>query len=173
MTKTNRIAYVFGQIFPSSLIAAETFETGALTSGKDIEVTVIATGSWEDVAKARETGLAVIDDGVDVIYHLLDAADAGLISAAEDRGIMAIGLYRDQSDYGPNSVIASTLGSPAVEIYRLACGQGVGGAAPVPVDIHMEDGIDMHFTDLTPKDVQAKVLEVLAKMRSGELVIEP
>ena len=173
MTKTNRVAYVFGQIFPSSLIAAETFETGARTSGKDIEVTVIATGSWSDVSKARETGLAVIDDGVDVIYHLLDAADAGLISAAEDRGVMAIGLYRDQSDYGPNSVIASTLGSPAVEVYRLACGMGVGGSAPVPVDVNMEDGIDMHFTDLTPPDVQAKILDVLAKMRSGELDIAP
>ena len=86
---------------------------------------------------------------------------------------MAIGLYRDQSDYGPNSVIASTLGSPAVEVYRLACGMGVGGSAPVPVDVNMEDGIDMHFTDLTPPDVQAKILDVLAKMRSGELDIAP
>jgi len=173
MTKTNHVAYVFGEIFPSSRIAAGTFEEGVKTSGKDVEVAVVATGSWSDVAMARETGLALIDDGVDVLYHLLDAADAGLISAAEDRGVMAIGLYRDSSPLGPNAVIASTLGSPGVEIYRLACGMGVPGAPPVPVDVNTPDGIDMHFTDLTPPDVQQKVLDVLEKMRSGELDIEP
>jgi len=172
MTETDHVAYVVGELLPCCDEGVEGFERGVETCGKDIEVTYIATGSWSDVAKAREAGLALIADGVDVIWHMLDTADAGLISAAEDEGVWAIGLYRDSSPLGPNAVIGSTLGSPGTMIYALACGKGVPGET-IPVTVNTPDGIDVHMTDLTPEDVQQKVLEALEKMRSGEIDVEP
>jgi basic membrane lipoprotein Med (substrate-binding protein (PBP1-ABC) superfamily) len=103
---------------------------------------------------------------------MLDTADAGLISAAEDKGVWAIGLYRDSSSLGPNAVLGSTLGSPGVMIKELACGRGIP-METVYVTVNTSGGIDIHMTDLTPADVQQKVNEALEQMRSGELDIDP
>jgi basic membrane protein A len=172
MTETDHVAYVVGELLECSDQGLEGFELGVETCGREIEVTYIATGDWADVAKAREAGLALIDDGVDVLWHMLDTADAGLISAAEDRGVWAIGLYRDSSSLGPNAVLGSTLGSPGTMIYELACGRGVP-LEMTYVDVNTPGGVDMHMTELTPEDVQQKVNEALEKMRSGEIDIEP
>ncbi|MDH4135465.1 MAG: BMP family protein [Anaerolineae bacterium] len=172
MTETDHVAYVVGELVGGTDEGIEGYKLGIATCGKDIEVDYIATGDWADVAMAREAGLALIDDGVDVLWHMLDTADAGLISAAEDRGVWAIGLYRDSSPLGPNVVLGSTLGSPGVMIHELACGKGVPGET-IPVSVNTTNGVDVSLTDLTPTDVQQKVLDALEKMRSGELYVEP
>jgi basic membrane protein A len=172
MTETDHVAYVVGELVGGTDEGIEGYKLGIATCGKDIEVDYIATGDWADVAMAREAGLALIDDGVDVLWHMLDTADAGLISAAEDRGVWAIGLYRDSSPLGPNVVLGSTLGSPGVMIHELACGKGVPGET-IPVTVNTTNGVDVSLTDLTPTDVQQKVLDALEKMRSGELDVEP
>lgn len=171
MTETDHVAYVVGEMLECSDHGLEGFEAGVATCGRNIEVTYVATGDWADVAMAREAGLALIDDGVDVLWHMLDTADAGLISAAEDRGVWAIGLYRDSSSLGPKAVLGSTLGSPGMMIYELACGRGVPREMTY-VDVNTPGGVDMHMTALTPHDVQQIVLEALGKMRSGEIQIE-
>ena len=172
MTESDHVAYVVGELLECSDQGLEGFEAGVETCGREIEVTYIATGDWADVAKGREAALALIDAGVDVLWHMLDTADAGLISAAEDRGVWAIGLYRDSSSLGPNAVLGSTLGSPGMMIYELACGRGVP-LEMTYVDVNTPGGVDMHMTDLTPEDVQQKVFEALEKIRSGEIDVEP
>ena len=172
MTKTNHVAYVVGELLECSDQGLEGFELGVETCGRGTEVTYVATGDWADVAKAREAALALIDDDVDVLWHMLDTADAGLISAAEDSGVWAIGLYRDSSSLGPNAVLGSTLGSPGAMIYELACGRGIPLEMTV-VDVNTPGGVDMNMTQLTPEDVQQKVFAALEKMRSGDIVVEP
>ena len=172
VTETDHVAYVVGELLLAADEGLEGYELGLETCGREIEATYIATGDWADVAMAREAGLALIDDDVDVLWHMLDTADAGLISAAEDRGVWAIGLYRDSSSLGPGAVLGSTLGSPGVMINELACGRGVPREM-VYVDVNTPGGVDMHLTDLTPEDVQQKVMEALEAMRSGELHVEP
>jgi len=172
MTETNNVAYVLGEILPTGDHGVEGWELGVASCGKDTKATSVATGSWADVAKAREAGLALIDDGADVLYHLLDTADAGLISAAEDRGVWAIGLYRDSSPLGPNSVIGSTLGSPGAMIYELACEHvEPGKTVPIYVNTPGGVGVSMHFTDLTPDNIQQEVNEIFEQLKSGELDI--
>ena len=100
MTESNKLAIVAGQEIPVALGAVEGFQEGVARVNPEAEVNVTYTGSWEDVDKAREAALALISDGADVVWHVLDAADAGVLSAAEDEGVMAIGLYGDQSAAG-------------------------------------------------------------------------
>jgi basic membrane protein A len=172
MTQSNHVAYVVGEMVGGTDEGKDGYERGIATCGKDIEVDYIATGDWADVAMAREAGLTLISEGVDVLWHMLDTADAGLISAAEDKGVWAIGLYRDSSYLGPNVVLGSTTGSPGIMIRELACGNGVPGET-IPVTVNTPNGVDVVLTDLTPPDVQHKVLDALEKMRSGEIDIEP
>ncbi|MGB2964486.1 MAG: BMP family ABC transporter substrate-binding protein, partial [Anaerolineales bacterium] len=99
----------------------------------------------------------------------VDAADAGVIAAAEDEGVYAIGLYRDSSDLGPDAVIGSAIGFPGDMIYRLACGMVPQGEVQW---LNVHTGVAIHMTDLTPPEVQTKVNEVYEKMKSGELKIQ-
>jgi basic membrane protein A len=178
MTKTNYLGMVVGETIAISNEGFEGFTTGAQDTGKaigkDIKTKLVSTGDWADVAKAREAGLALISEGVDVLYHVLDTADAGLIAAAQDKGVYAIGLYRDSSNLGPKAVIGSSLGSPTSQIHILACGEKkfLSGQA-LSLDVTVPDGVGINMTSLTPPDVQAKVNEVYAKMKSGEIKVAP
>jgi len=94
MTQSGKIALVHAQDNPSNKEGFEGYEAGGKSCGKDVEVQVVATGSWTDVAKAREATLALISDGVDVLWQILDAADVGVFSAAEDHeGVWSVGTY--------------------------------------------------------------------------------
>ena len=83
--------------------------------------------------------------------------------------MLIVGLYRDSSDLGPDAVIGSAIGFPGDMIYRLACGMVPQGEKQW---LNVHTGVDIHMTDLTPPDVQAKLREVVEKMKSGELDIK-
>lgn len=171
MTESNHIAYIGGESIPVVEEAFKQYEVGAQLCGKDVQVDAVYTGSWADVNLAYEATTAVIEDGADVIAHLLDTADAGAIAAAEDSGVYAIGLYRDSSDLGPDAVIGSALGSPGALIYGIACGSVAPGTTDWLTVNTEVGGIGMHMTDLTPDDVQAEVDAVVDQMKSGEIEV--
>jgi basic membrane protein A len=174
MTKTKYLGMVVGETIAISNEGFEGFTAGAQSVDKSIKTKMVSTGDWADVDKAHEAGLALISEGIDVLWHVLDTADAGLLAAAQDKGVYAIGLYRDSSNLAPKAVIGSTLGSPTTQVYVLACGQEkyISGQAST-IDVNVPDGVGINMTSLTPPDVQAKVKDVLAKMKSGEIKVEP
>jgi basic membrane protein A and related proteins len=173
MTETNHIAFLGGEPIPIVNQAMREFERAAQTCGKgEVRVDEVITGAWADVTKAYEASRGLISAGADILWHVLDTADAGLIAAAQDQGVYAIGLYRDSSDLGPEAVIGSALGPPGSLIFKLACGEALTHEN-LFLDANMEDGVDIHFTDLTPPDVQERVKAVLEQIRSGEIYVEP
>jgi basic membrane protein A len=171
MTKTNHIGFAGGESIPIVDAGAKAFEQGAQTCGKTVIVDVVYTGDWADVTKARESGLAMIAGGADVLYHILDTADAGLIAAAEDKGVYAIGLYRDSSALGPKAVIGSAMGFPGTMISELACGK-IPMGEKTWLDVHTPNGVNIQMTSLVPGDVQAKVKAVYDQMVAGTLLIK-
>ena len=172
MTQSNHIAYVGGESIPVLEHGAQLFEQGAQSCGKTVDVDVVYTGNWADVNKAYEAGTGLVAGGADVLFHILDTADAGLIASAQDAGVYAIGLYRDSSALGPEAVIGSALGHPGGLVYELAC-QKVPKGEAAWLTVHTPEwGVDINMTDLTPADVQERVRAVYDQMVSGELVIK-
>ena len=171
MTKSDHIGFVGGESIPVVDEGAKAYENGAQACGKTVKVDVVYTGNWADVTKAREAGLSVIAGGADVLYHILDTADAGLIAAAEDKGVFAIGLYRDSSGLGKKAVIGSALGHPGTMIYELACGK-IPKGQKTWLNVHTPNGVGMHMTDLVPAEVQAKVKAILDEMVADKMIIK-
>ena len=170
MTESDHIAFVGGESIPVVEAGADMFAEAAQLCGKEVEVDVVYTGNWADVNLAYEAGQSLVADGADVLFHILDTADAGLIAAAEDEGVMAIGLYRDSSDLGPDAVIGSALGHPGTMIYELACGRVPQGEKSY-LTVNTPLGAGIHMTDLTPADVQDRVNAIYQQMLDDELVI--
>jgi basic membrane protein A len=120
MTKSKQVAMVSGQAIPIARDAERGFRAGVARVAPDVTVKVTFTGSFDDLDKNREAALALIDSGADVVWQVLDSADAGVLSAAEDKGVMAIGLYADQQRLAPTAHIGAALADPATIVYRAA-----------------------------------------------------
>ena len=165
MTESNKLAIVAGQEIPVALGAVEGFQEGVARVNPEAEVNVTYTGSWEDVDKAREAALALISDGADGVWHVLDAADAGVLSAAEDEGVMAIGLYGDQSELAPNAHIGAII-ADASELVYAAGSQALDG------QVH-DEGIAAgvvsigHYSDAVPQEVQDQIAAIEEDLKSG------
>lgn len=166
MTKTNKVAIVTAERFPMVEPSFTSFPEGAKSCGKDVETEVVITGSFEDVTKAYEASVALADQGVDVIWHQLDSADVGVFSAAEDKGIYAIGLYNDQSPKSPDTVVASVFVAPATQTYAAACGMVEEGVADT---INLSNGMEIVMTDLMSSDAQAAVQATIEDLKSGKV----
>ena len=165
MTQTNKVAIVSGQEIPVARDAIRGFEAGLKAANPDAELQVTFTGSWEDVDKAREAALALIGSGADVLWHVLDAADAGVLSAAEDEGVMVIGLYGDQSRFAPEAYLGSAIAESAKLVYKAATEElnhQVNSEGVKEGVISVGD-----FTDRVPQEVQDKVKAVEEDLRTG------
>ena len=104
-TKSNTVGFVGG--LEGDLI--KKFQAGyeagvkyiADQEGKDIEVLVDYAGNtpeaFRNPAKGKELALKQIGEGADVIYHASGGTGAGVIAAAADKKIYAIGVDSDQS----------------------------------------------------------------------------
>lgn len=109
MTKTNKLALVSGNEFPLILVIFEAFKKGVHAHNPEADVSIIYTGSWDDVAKAKEAAFAQIARGVDVLYPVLDLATLGIIEGAREKGVWVFGFSKDQLDVAPKNVLCSAI----------------------------------------------------------------
>ena len=104
MTKGN-IGMVGGFPIPEVNRLMNAFMAGAREMNPDIKFQVSFIGSWFDPPKAKETAIAMIDGGADLLY----AERFGVSDAAKEKGVLAIGnVINTQADY-PDTVVASAL----------------------------------------------------------------
>lgn len=120
MTQSDQVGYIVALEIPIQSLAERGLVEGLERVNPDAQMRKSVTGDFVDTERAREATLALIDEGADVFWHFLDAADAGMFSAIEDGGAMSIGLNSDQSDLAPSVTIGSTIGDHGEVLYRVA-----------------------------------------------------
>ena len=104
MTKGN-IGMVGGFPIPEVNRLMNAFMAGAREMNADIKFQVSFIGSWFDPPKAKETAVAMIEGGADLLY----AERFGVSDAAKEKGVLAIGnVINTQADY-PDTVVTSAL----------------------------------------------------------------
>ena len=108
-TESNQIGGIAGHAFPIIVAQMEAFVIGARSVNPDIEVSTTYLGTFDDVEAGKETARAMISSGVDVVYQIADAAGIGVIQAAREEGVLAIGWGGDQSDIAPEAVLTSQI----------------------------------------------------------------
>jgi basic membrane protein A len=113
MTQTKQVGLVVALEIPAEQETAQGFADGVASVDSSIEVKTIVTGDFDDIEKAREATLALIDQGVDVLWPFLNAGVLGFYSAisdSADKGVMAVGSLLDESSLAPQAVVGSILG---------------------------------------------------------------
>ncbi|MFQ5914910.1 MAG: BMP family protein [Nitrospinota bacterium] len=109
ITKKNRIGIVGGFPFPPIVSQLEGFREGVKATNPCAKAIVSYISTFEDISKGKEAALAHISAGADVLYHVADHAGAGVVQAAGDKGVMAIGWGMDQRHQAPKAVVATHL----------------------------------------------------------------
>lgn len=109
LSKTKTVGYVGGQEILAMKRAELGFVKGVPASCAECKPLVSYVGDSKDAVKGKETGLAMIDKGADVIYHSADAAGLGVIEAAKEKKIIMIGNTSDQSKLAPDNIVTSTV----------------------------------------------------------------
>lgn len=109
MSKTAKIGVVGGFEQPSIVKEVEAYKLGAKSVNPNITVYTAYVSSWTDVTLGKEAGLSMADKGADVLYHVANQAGTGVIKAAEERGLLALGNSYDQSSMAPNTIMCSTV----------------------------------------------------------------
>lgn len=108
MSKTGKIGVVAGIAVPTTYGLLNAYRAGAKDFRPDVEMKAAYIGSMFDPPKAKEATIAMADQGVDVVF----AERIGVIEAATERGMLAIGNMTDQSSINPATVVSSVIWDP-------------------------------------------------------------
>lgn len=119
-TTTNKVGIIVGNKIPSIERAIIGMRRGLRAVNPKADLVVSYINTWDDITKGREAALAQIDTGVDVITHLADASGVGVIKAAEEADISAIGAVKDQHDIAPSTIITSGIEDASQLIYLVS-----------------------------------------------------
>jgi basic membrane protein A len=117
-TETDQVGYIGGM--ETSLI--KKFEAGYRAGVKavnpDAEISIAYTGSFDDPQAGKELAFTQFDQGADVIYHASGACGVGVIKAANERGLYAIGVDSPQNHLAPSNVLTSMIKKVDNAVYQ-------------------------------------------------------
>ena len=155
--------------FPIIVRGIEAFGAGAKAVNPDVEATTAYIGTLDDVARAKEAGLAQISTGVDVIFHIANEAGVGVIDACKDKGAYAIGFGFDQNTLAPDTVLTSftvDYGKLMLEgVRRIINGEFVGEIQKYGLEVGAVDIAPYHGT--VPDDVAERIEQVRQDVIAG------
>ena len=103
LTKSGVVGVVGGYPVPEVNRIINAFIQGAQATNASVEVKVTFLNSWFDPGAAKEAALAQVGAGADVLY----AERFGVIEAAQEKGLVAVGNMSDQQSLAPGNVVSS------------------------------------------------------------------
>ena len=171
MTKKNVLGVVAAYSdVPEVARIVNAFILGAKQANPNVKVKVAFLDNWFDPAKAKELALAEIDAGADILFAERD----GVIEAAKERNIMAIGNLLDQALQAPETVITSAVWDmyPLVKHVIERVRAGIIEASNLQDYSMMFKGGSYlapfrNFDSKIPADVKAYIDDLQTKMMSG------
>jgi basic membrane protein A len=104
-----KVGIVGGWEAPGIRLQVESFRQGVLDSRPSADVQIIYTGTFYDPVKGKEAARALIGQGVDTLAHMADQSGLGVIEAAREANLKAVGYFEDQRKLAPEHVISSAV----------------------------------------------------------------
>jgi basic membrane protein A len=172
MTKTNVVGAIGGMEIPSITESLIAYEAAAKSVNPQVRVMSVLTGNFEDVAKAKETALTMIEQGADIIFHNADQSGFGVFEACKEKGIKALGAIADQASIEPNTILTSgicSIGKGMLSIFDLVVREEwepksyAMGAAQDAVYV----APFRNFDSQVPRELKDNIARILGDMKSG------
>jgi basic membrane protein A len=183
MTKTGVIGFVGGERYPNLLNIFEGYKQGARDINPNVQVLETYLDDWDNSTKGKEAALSQINDGADLLLHVADTSGHGVIQAAKEKGVYAMGAISDQNKLASNTVLSSfvldvekafdqavkmvqtgnfsgQIFKPGLEADKGASGDGIIYLAPF-----------YSLEDKVPEEVKAKLEELKQGIINGTIIV--
>jgi basic membrane protein A and related proteins len=130
--------------------------------------------SFDDVAKAKQAALSMINDGASVVTSSADTADEGSREGAVEGNSLYIGNYVAETDLAPDNTITSVMinfDQAYDEIGKLFSD---GSLQAKVYDVNIEGGgltYEEPFSNVK-EDIQTKSVDVLNQIKDGKIKVD-
>lgn len=175
LSKTKVVAFIGATRILAMVRAEQGFHLGVKAACPDCQVLVEYIGSFDNEMMGRNTALALINRGVDIIFNNDDAAGLGALRVAEEKGILAIGSDYDQKPVAPKALLTSVLAHVTPMIVSIVKEVIDGNFMP---DMVRMNGFATGVYGLTPinpnciSEEKAEIISgVIARLIAGEIVL--
>jgi basic membrane protein A len=174
-SKTGKIGFVGGQDIPLVRKFQCGYEQGAKYVNPKVQSLYAMTGStnaaWTDPARGAELTKAQIAQGVDVVFSAAGSTGFGIMQAAKDGGILAIGVDSNQNHLHPGTMLTSMV--KRVDLAVLAAFKGV---KPGITSLGLKEGgldyaLDVHNAKLVTPAMKQRVEAARADIISGKILV--
>lgn len=175
ISKTSVVGFVAGVEQASITKVAEAYKLGAQAANPDVKVLIAYTGSFTDIALAKEAAQAMIDSGADVIAHGANTGGNGVIAACQENGIYAMGAASDQNYMAPDTVVCSDIYSYG-DVLIYIVGQYVkDGVIPMGTESYgFAQGIvklSPFYCNVVSDELASEVDSMIQQIVAGSLVV--
>jgi basic membrane protein A and related proteins len=183
MTKTNSLGCVGGKAYPNIINIFEGFKQGAKMVNPNVKITCVFIDDFQNPAKGKEAGISLINNGADFLIHVADLSGQGVIQAAAEKGVFALGVVADQNKLGPNTVLSSFVldiekafdgaikmvqnGNFSGQIYRPGLETGKGGSGTGIVYLASFHSLDSKV----PAEVKSKLSQLVQDVINHKVLV--
>lgn len=174
LTESDMVGIMVASKTPNYQATMDGFEAAAKYVNGNVKVFKAYTDSNSDLQKGREIGLAMAEQGADIISCNANQVGLGSIEAAKTAGIHAIGFISDQYEVAPETVYASSILDISKLVFTII---KVGTEGGLTAEIRLNgvsEGVigvsswHQHENIVTPA-MQNKLDEVIAGLEDGSL----
>jgi basic membrane protein A len=179
-SKTGRIGFVGGMDIPLIRKFALGYRAGAKYENPAIEVYENMAGStpaaWNDPTRGAELAKSQFGRGADVIFHAAGGTGIGVMQAAKDAGLLAIGCDSNQDSFQPGTVLTSAVKRVDVAVYtafmdalngRWHAGRRVLGLAENGVDY----SLDPYNRGVLTPAIEKRLVQARADIIAGRIQV--
>ena len=121
MSKTGNVGFVGGMEIPLIQKFQKGYEMGAKYVNPSIKVgSLYTSGSnpFTDPVRGKENALSLIKQGADVVYHAAGGTGIGVIEAAKEAKVYAIGVDGNQDGLAQGTVLTSMIKNVDIAVYN-------------------------------------------------------
>ena len=167
MSKTGKLGYVGSLPVPTVYCGVNAFLMGAQSVNPKATMQVILINSWFDPQGAAQAGTALIDNGCDFLFGVMD--EAAYLQVAEKRGVPAVMWNTDVRRYGPKSYVSSIVVDWSKFYFSQAKARLDGKWQPEQKWLlNMGEGVDRDaWGESVPEAVKTQADAVRTKMLGG------
>jgi basic membrane protein A len=174
-SKSGKVGMVGGMDIPLVRKFACGYEQGAKYANPQAEVVVTMIGAtpsaWTDPVRGAELTKAQVSQGVDVVFSAAGSSGIGIMQAAKDAGILAIGVDSNQNPLHPGTMLTSVM-----KRVDLAVLQAFNGVKPGVTALGLKEGgvdlaMDEHNARLITPAMRTRLDAARADIVSGKLKV--
>jgi basic membrane protein A and related proteins len=184
MSKSGKIGGVYAlEGLPNMVAQVGSFRICAKQVRPDVEISVIYIKDIEDAGQAKEAAFSLIAGGADVLSGKLNAAHAGLIQAAKEKGVFTTARSYAHTAIAPDQILTNVV-EKWPEMYTVVANAVKSGKllgefkmygydTPETTGAALEQLPDRAFNPAVPPAVVAELAAYQKKLATGELKLAP